>query len=314
MKLGFSFSNWIRRSYNYEIFHKFIDEIALVGYDGIEISSPIIKMMYEEKPNELGRLLKMHGLEVSATYTGVDFSSPEGIRAGECKAKELIDFYSQVGCRNFLLDATGSKAPRDEYNRCVWKYTDVQLTAAAEATNRIARAANASGMVLSWHTHSGTFFENQELFTKFWDQTDPALVNLCPDMGQNQLVGVDPAAYTEKYIDRIKYYVHYKDIDVSRYKGVSLQNPGQTELYPGHKVPENWAGYTVDAFGRWIETGRGDVDFPAITRVLNNAGFDGWFTCDLDQTAYTPMDSARACKEYMNRALNIIGDRDKKKK
>ena len=314
MKLGFHFAPWLRRSYNYEIIHKGLDEMALCGYDGVEIASPIIKQMYDGKPKELGRLLAMHGLEVSATYTGVEFGSPEGIAEGERRAKEAIDYYSEVGCTNFLLDATGSKAPRDEYNRCVWKYTDAQLAAAAEATNRMAKVAKAKGMALSWHTHSNTFFEDQVLFTKFWDQTDPSIVFLCPDMGQNHLVGVDPVAYTKKYIDRIKYYVHYKDIDVSRYDNVSFQKPAQTELYPGHKVPENWAGYTVDAYGRWIENGRGDVDFPGITKLLTGAGFDGWYTTDLDQTAYTPMEAAKACKDYMNFGLKLIGDRDKKKK
>jgi sugar phosphate isomerase/epimerase len=123
-------------------------------------------------------------------------------------------------------------------------------------------------------------------------------------VGQIQLSGQDPVAYVQKNISRITHYVHYKDIVIKRRpKG---------ELWPGYTLPNNDGGYGIDSAGRFIETGRGDVDFKSITEVLLGGGFDGYITTDLDLTANNARLSAQACKDYVNNALGIIGDRDKK--
>ena len=304
MKLGFSLQLWVMHGNNYDVLHKVFDELALIGYDGLELAYPFVKDLYNDKPEELRRLLEMHGLEVASTYVGVDFRSPETMKAGELEAIDKINFYSSIGCKNILLDSQCEKpnyAPSLGYK---FNYTDKQLEEASELTNRVAKYAAEHGMHLSWHTHWATFFEVPEMFSKFWAGTDPALVSLCPDVGQCILVGRDPVDFVKKNIDRITHYIHFKDIEM---------RPRQRELWPGMHVPDNDGAYCVDALGRWIETGRGEVDFPPIADALKQAGFDGWVTIDLDTSSYTARASAQACKDYINKALGMIGERDLKK-
>ena len=305
MKLGFGMATWIPYgSYNFERFHLMLDELALAGYDGLECAQPFIMNAWGNRPGEFRKLMDMHGLELSATYIGVDFRTPEATAASVSQAYRLIDFYSQAGCRHFLMDIRNEKDSQGyNLNHIMSVYTDRELEEAGGVANKLGKYAAEHGMQLSFHTHWGTFFESPEVFGKFWAATDPDLVRLCPDVGQIQLCGQDPVAYVRDNINRITHYVHYKDI--------VIKNRPRGELWPGHAVPDNDGGYGVDSAGRFIETGRGDVDFVSITKILLGSGFDGWITTDLDLTANNAMLSALACKEYVNKALGITGDRDK---
>lgn len=301
MKLGFAIQLWMRQANNQDLFHKVLDEMSLAGFDGIELAWPFVIEQYGQKPAELRRLIAMHEMQVAATYVGLDIHTPETLAAGEAKAKAWVDFYSQVGCEHLLLDGATEKPgytpfPLDyQYN-----YTPQQLQDAAAAVNRIARYAKAAGMHTSWHTHWGNFFENQELFKIFWDETDPEYLGLCPDVGQIQLVGLDPVAYVRDNIKRITHYVHYKDME--------WRGP-RRELWPGKVVPDNDGAYALDAKARWCELGRGVVDLPAIHKILLDAGFDGWITCDQDCTHVFARTAAEATVEYMNQALGCYGER-----
>jgi inosose dehydratase len=306
MKLGFGMATWIPYgSYNYERFHVMLDELALAGYDGLESAQPFILNIWGRKPLEFKKLMDMHGLELSAAYAGIDFRTPEATKESADGARRLINFYSQTGCGHFLMDIRNEKDSQG-YNldHVMSTYTDKELENAGNVANELGKYAREHGMQLSFHTHWGTFFEFPGVFEKFWAATDPNLVSLCPDVGQILLSRQDPVEYVRNNINRITHYIHFKDIAIkSRPKG---------DLWPGYNVPNNDGGYGVDSAGRFIETGRGDVDFKSITKILRDGGFDGWITTDLDLTANNPMLSAIACKDYVNKALGIIGDRDKK--
>ena len=56
---------------------------------------------------------------------------------------------------------------------------------------------------------------------------------------------------------------------------------------------------------RFIETGHGRVDFPALWHVLQDAGFDGWIITDLDYTCLEPEDSSCICLSYLTNTLGI---------
>ncbi|MGH2460534.1 MAG: hypothetical protein ACRDIY_16900, partial [Chloroflexota bacterium] len=58
---------------------------------------------------------------------------------------------------------------------------------------------------------------------------------------------------------------------------------------------------------RMVELGRGLIDFPALLAVLQRAGFDGWIVDDMDYSAYSTLDSATACRDYLREALGLTG-------
>ena len=301
MKLGFGTQLWINYD-NYGNLHRMFDELALLKYDGVEIGFRFVRDIYGGARDQLAEILRMHALEVSACYQGIDYKEREALEEGVREAKRTIDFYAGLGCRVFLLDAAVEKPVWNASTGFRYRYTDDHMKTAAETANQLGSYAKAKGMGLAWHTHWGNFFEDKALFRRFWDLTDPSLVGMCCDTGQCVLCGYDPVEFVRDNIKRMA-HLHFKD--------VTFAGRPQGELWPGGpKVPDNDGAHALDAKGRWVELGRGVVDFPSIAKVIREAGYDGWIVDDFDFSCYPPMQAAKACKDYLNQALGIWGPKD----
>ena len=155
--------------------------------------------------------------------------------------------------------------------------TEEDLHTVAEAANRLGRIAKARGLMAVWHQHWGTMLETREPFYRFMEWTDPELVVFCPDTAQLALGDFDLVDVFTRFVDRIR-YTHFKDLDANR---------------------------------RFIENGRGIVDFPALWKILQEHGYEGWITVDLDYTELAPKEASARCKRYLNEVLEIRGRRDR---
>ena len=155
-------------------------------------------------------------------------------------------------------------------------YTDADFRRVADAANAAGELCRQAGVQCSWHQHWGTMFEWQDSFERLMEMTDPALVGCTPDTAQMTLGDFDVVPAVRAYADRIR-YIHFKDLDRRR---------------------------------RFIELGRGTVDFWGVWQALQQAGFDGWIVVDLDYTSLSPEESCRINKAYLNEILGIRGQRD----
>ena len=295
MKIGMHPALWVRDN-NMHNFARSLDEMSLVGLDGFEVSYPFLIEQYENNPAELRQLLDMHDLELSSYYLGVTFDIPEERQRGIDEFKRRCRFVAELGYENVLLDG-GRKRPNTTPQQL-----DDHIKIVAETANHLGEYARSLGLTMSWHQHWGSIFEVQAPFHRFMELTDPAVVGFCPDVGQLALGDFDVVETVRRYVDRVR-FVHYKD--------VTFAGRPQGELWPGGPVaPSDGGAYGVDSRGRWVELGRGVVPFPEITEVLLGAGYDGWLVDDFDFTGYPARVSAQACKDYINQALNIWGERD----
>jgi len=57
----------------------------------------------------------------------------------------------------------------------------------------------------------------------------------------------------------------------------------------------------VEVYTNFRELGEGVVDFPNIFKVLDDAGYDGFFTVELDRSRYSNMKSAEISMAYMKK-------------
>ncbi len=297
MKIGFGTQLWLKDNH-FENFHRMLDEMALIGLDGFEMCYPFLIEWYEHKPQELRRLLAMHGLELASYYTGIGFGRKDSIPQQVEEFKRRCRFVHALGGANVLLDGGEKDWQRD--------YPDVEeyIQVIAETANELGGYARSLGLTLSWHQHWGSVFEDEGAFQRLMALTDPQVVGFCPDVGQLALCGFDVVATIQRYVKRIK-FIHYKDI--------TFGGRPQGELWAGGtRAPADQGAYNVDSRGRWVELGRGVVPFGEITAVLLAAGYDGWITDDFDYSGYSPVESARACKDYINQGLGIWGERDQR--
>jgi inosose dehydratase len=295
MKIGFGTQLWLRDNH-FENFCRMLDEMSLVGLDGFEMCFPFLIDNYGRRVGELRKLLEMHDLELASYYTGVTFYDPELRERGVAEVKRRCRFCADLGTMHVLLDG-GRKRPG-----ITAQELDDQIQVIAETANVLGEYAASCGLTLSWHQHWGSIFDVQAPFHRLMELTDPQWVKFCPDVGQLALSDFDVVGTIQHYADRVG-FVHYKD--------VTFDGRPRGELWPGGPVvPSDDGAYGIDSRGRWVELGRGVVDFPAVTKVLRSAGYDGWIVDDFDFTGYRPRDSAQACKDYINHGLGVWGERD----
>ena len=296
MKFGFGVQIWLRDNH-LENFYRMLDEMALEGIDGVEIFYPFLHQWYGRSPGELRSLLDMHGLEISSYCSNVCYRDEALRKTTLEEAKARYRFAAEIGCKNVVTDEAYGSLPLG----C--SLSD-HIKKVAEGTNSLGDFANSLGLTLSWHNHWGSTFETLEPYEMFVGLLDNDCCGLCIDVGQLKLGGINETEIVGKYAKKVK-FMHYKD--------VSFKGRPSGRIYPGGPdVPENTGAYTVDAKGRWVELGRGDVDFIGVTKALLAVGYDGWIVDDLDSTSYSARESLAACKDYLNNGLGIWTERDYK--
>ena len=191
------------------------------------------------------------------------------------KRREEMDSAKEV--LDFLAELDGpiflmdGGAKRPEGNR------EDDLFKVAEAANQLGEMAESRGIQAVWHIHYGTLLEVPEVFYRFMELTDPELVGFCPDTAQLALGGFDLGDVFRSFVDRIK-YVHFKDLG-----------------------PD----------GRFVENGRGTIDFSKFWDILREHGYSGWIVVDLDYTDLEPRSASEICKRYLNEHLGLRGRRDR---
>jgi inosose dehydratase len=296
MKFGFGTQLWLRDDH-FENWYRMLDEMSLGGLDGFEMCYPYVIEHYEQRVGELRTLLAMHDLELASYYTYLTYADPDACKHGVAEVERRCRFMAELGAQNILLDG-GRKRPGQTPQEL-----DDEIKIIAETANHLGEYARSCGLTLSWHQHWGSILEVQAPFHRFMELTDPAVVGFCCDVGQLLLGDFDPVETVKRYVSRIR-FMHYKDVSFAG-------RPQDGELWPGSpQLPSDGGAYNVDSRGRWIELGRGAVDFPGVTQVLREAGYDGWLVDDFDFTGYAPRVSVQACKDYINLGLSIWTERD----
>ena len=101
MKLGFGASIWVRDNH-FENTHRMLDEISMVGFDGVELFHPYYFEQYCPRPQYLKQLLQMHDLELSSVYQGLTYDIPEQRERGVAEYHRRCQLAAEVGAKNVL--------------------------------------------------------------------------------------------------------------------------------------------------------------------------------------------------------------------
>ncbi|PKP66160.1 MAG: myo-inositol catabolism protein [Alphaproteobacteria bacterium HGW-Alphaproteobacteria-8] len=261
-------------------------ECAQAGYKGIELG-PVGFM--PEDPAVLADALAEHDLTLIGGVVFRAFHDPaawddvmdgavrtcKALRAHGARHLVLID---SISPRRALT--AGRAAEAEQMDKAEW-------TAFRDRIATVARlGAEEYGLTVGIHAHAAGFIDFEPELERLLDEVDPALLKICFDTGHHSYAGFDPVAFMQRHIGRIS-YMHFKDID-PRVKAAAIAN--RTGFY--------------DACGQGIfcNLGQGDVDFPAVRRILLDAGFEGWCTVeqDCDPTLdVSPVDDARDNRAYL---------------
>lgn len=261
-------------------------ECAAAGYKGIELG-PVGFM--PEDPARLGEELAKHDLTLIGGVVFRPYHDPNAwddvLDATHRTARAL----QAHGAQHMVL--IDSISPRRAPT--AGRATEAEQMDRAEWTafrDRIAESARIGteeyGLTVGIHAHAAGFIDFEPELERLLDEVDDTILKICFDTGHHSYAGFDPVAFMRRHMGRIS-YMHFKDIDPA-VKARAIAN--RTGFY--------------DACGQGIfcNLGKGDVDFPAVRRLLIDAGFTGWCTVeqDCDPTLdVRPIDDARANREYL---------------
>lgn len=141
--------------------------------------------------------------------------------------------------------------------------TDDEWNTLVDTCAKIREIAAKHGLQTVLHPHVGTHVEREAEVDRFLADSD---LQLCLDTGHLLIGGTDPVELARRYPDRIG-HVHLKDV--------------RDEI--AAKVRSGELSYT-DAVeqGIYVPLGDGDVDVEALVKLVQEAGYTGWFVLEQD--------------------------------
>jgi inosose dehydratase len=267
-------------------------EVAEAGYDG---APPRL-----EPPRPAAEVLtcyQSHGLRPAPCYFNAPLWERHRRAAIVAAARRAARFMREVGCTVMYVAAGGAYQAASGMTRLEAAakvgpddgLTDSEFQALAETLNALGEASLEEGVRSCFHPHVGQVIESEPEIERLLAATDPALVFLGPDTGHLAWAGVEPVAFCQRHVDRIR-TLHLKDID----EGVRRRGSAA-----------GWDYRTFAGNGIFTELGDGCVDFPRLLSVLDEARFDGWLIVETDvPRAPTAFESAARSRRYL-RSLGV---------
>jgi len=263
-----------------------LKECAEAGYKGIELG-PVGFM--PEDPVLLAEALDEFGLDLIGGVVFRAFHDPaqwEDVLDG---AKRTCTALKAHGATHFVLidSISPRRAPTAGRADEALQMDASEWSAYRDRIVTVAKiGAEDYGLIPELHPHAGGFMDFEPEVERILAEVDPDTLKLCIDTGHCTYAGFDPVAFMTRHMDRIT-YVHFKSTD-AKVKARAIAN--RTGFY--------------DACGQGIfcNLADGEVDFPAVRRLLLASGFEGWCTIeqDCDPTLdVSPIDDARANREYL---------------
>lgn len=212
-----------------------LEDVATIGYKGIEIAWWCLKTPYSADPKGLRKALANVGLKACGAHVGNNeygFDTTKWTYNSDAM-KKLCEFNLSYG-NNLLICPGGGNFPGKG------KPLDEFLKRLVDLYNKGAADAARFGCRIGLHNHMGEFQLKMKDGTTYWDyffsNTDSA-VCMEQDVGWTTCAGVDPCEQYEKYPHRSP-TLHAKENgmgkDVTRFDAI-LGRPG----LPG-ATPVNW--------------------------------------------------------------------------
>lgn len=237
-------------------------------------------LAYEDRPQAFAELLALHDLRLSALYAaGGRFADPAQAEAIVDFNVRVAKFLAALGVDRVVL---GPGGPRSG------KSTPDELKQMAATINESAKRTAELGVLACVHPHLFTEIQDWDEIDAVMSQTDPEVVFFCPDTAHLAGAGIDPAAIIRDYGSRVRYF-HLKD------------------LTPKQPDPAKFASATrgTEALPIFCELGLGTIDFAPIMAALQEIGYTGWLTVEIDKSTSTPYESLLQCRDFLQNTLHL---------
>ena len=235
-----------------------IDLAAKQGFAAVE-PMPVNDLQTVDQARQFGEYAREKGLDVSCFSTS--FQMLQGDRQQVIDAlKQRIDMTAAMGAPMFhhtihpplSIPRPGDISYADALNR-------------VEGMLRELCAYGDDRGVLCVYEDQGMYFNGRDGMRRLMDRLDGAHFGLVADLGNSYFVDEHPEDFISMFSQKIV-HVHCKDY---------LYKSG-ANLYPGE-------GWYVTRSGNYLRDtilGHGTLNLPAVLRVLDRIGYDGWYSLE----------------------------------
>ena len=254
MKIGIQTRPW-GPEMNRQHLSEVLDDIANTGYDGFEIGAQHLEI---DQPEVLRDLAAVHELRIIGIHVGGEIYNPKSLQAALDNLERIVVYAKGVGASYIPFSG------KMKQNK-----TAIELDHQAQNLNRIGRLCQKHGLQLCYHNHFWEIEQDCAELRYLCNNTDPALVSLCLDIGWVQRAGGSPVAVAEAFMNRIGYF-HLKDTS-----------------------PDEW-----------LEVGYGTVDFASLFKLIEGH-YDGWLVIEQDETKRQPVESAQMSRSYLKEQFGL---------
>ena len=270
-------------------FTDILDIMKDTGFIGIRLTGyPGILKTYNITAAQMEKEVSKRNLHVATISFGGPVNDPAQHQAVVEKAREAMRFLQIFGAKDLVVFPPGRMKPG----------TDIEAGFRAMCTgfNRIGEAAGEMGFRAGLHNHLDEMVEGPEEVDKCMELTNPQLFHFSPDTAHLYLGGSDPVKMFQKYKSRLM-FMDYKD--------ARWTTPKADVVLPNGKV-EKKDSHSAKFFESIYDLGDGDVNFPALHRILKEINFKGWNCVDLDYARKGPRASYEHCGQYIVDKLEPI--------
>ncbi len=260
-----------------------LDRMVEAGYDATEWGPSM-----PTDPAELGEALGSRGLDLVGAFVGLGFRDRDRWDAELERAMGIAEFLAQNGGRVLVAAEAGDDRRRGEAGHVDESrgLSGGEWRSLGEGLNALGRRLEPLGMTLAFHNHVGTYVETPAETARLLDETDPALVGWCLDIGHLAFGGGNAIDLLPRYAARVR-HVHVKDVDA---------------VVLAEAKAEGWSFGQALAHYIFPPLGQGIARIPDVVAALRGVGYDGWYVIEQD-TAPDPTATARANREYLEGLL-----------
>ena len=260
---------------------RYLDQVAAAGFDGIEHLPPTAPVVDAAL---FGDELARRSLVLAGLGLYGALETPEGRESLEGQLEVASTFAHEYGADYlYVIDAmyanpmSGALQRPVELDAAGWRAMVENLAHLDE------RSRDRCGLALLLHPHQYTHVDTPEQIERFLADTDPDRISILFDVGHYTFRGGDPVDFFRRHHDRIE-TLHLKNV--------------QRGLLPDHATSQ----FELVETGAFADLTSGDVDFEGLRDALDEHGYEGWATVEIErhpEMPGQPVELAREAVAYL---------------